>query len=252
MVPDARPNDADAARDGTEPLPDDGRTGEIDTQAIRDRSLHALRELGFRVADNLPLWTKLELRPVEEIAVRLMALDAVYTWAYAIEEKASGERLAAHAERNRLVDAMTVEDREIFQMPRAQAQNQFGNTVGWSLENMWPLAWILGFDPEPPISSDVIPESVANTLIMKFMPNLDGTVEQFLARTKPRPLSAIFEIQDLYYCAHNAVRNGQLGRDTVPAEFDLAVGGPIVHERRHSLTWSLSPGIAWDGADLST
>lgn len=28
--------------------------------------------------------------------------------------------------------------------------------------------------------------------------------------------------------------------------------GGAIHERRHSLTWILSPGIDWDDTDMST
>ncbi len=225
---------------------------ELDVQAIRVRNLSKLKILGFQVANNLPLWTKTTLRPVKEIAVRLMALDAVYTWAYAIEEKASSERLRAYANRNGLFDAMTEEDREVFQMPRTQAQRDFGETVGWCLENTWPLAWALGFGSEPLLSSELIPDAIANSLIMQFMPKLDATLEDFLDKAQLREAAKVVALHDLYYCAHNAVRSAQLGRDTVPAKFDVLVGGRMVQERRHALTWILSPGVAWDDADLST
>ncbi|MCO6454363.1 MAG: DUF4272 domain-containing protein [Pirellulaceae bacterium] len=225
---------------------------EIDLQAIRVRNLSILTNLGFRVADNLPLCTQTTLRPVEEIGIRLMALDAVYTWAYAIEEKASSERLRAYADRNGLWDAMTEEDCEVFQMPRDQARRDFGGTVGWCLENMWPLAWALGFDSEPPLSSDSIPDAIANSLIMQFMPKLDATLEDFIDKARLRESAKVVSLHDLYYCAHNAVRSAQLGRETVPKGFDVLVGGRSVQERRHALTWILSPGVAWDDTDLST
>lgn len=235
-------------------LPRDQRLVELDVQTIRARSLEELEDLGFRVADNLPLWTDTSLRPVEQIAIRLMALDAVYTWAYAIEERASSERLRAYADRNALLDAMTEEDREVFQMPRARAQRDFGQTVGWCLENMWPLAWTLGFPAAPVISRESISmrDTIANSLIMRFMPRLDATLNDFLERARPRDAARVVALHDLYYCAHNAVRGASLGRATVPAGFDVLIDGRCVQERRHALTWSLSLGVGWDDTDLST
>lgn len=55
-----------------------------------------------------------------------------------------------------------------------------------------------------------------------------------------------------FYCCHNAVRSAQLGGKTVPDGFHPVMNGGVIHERRHALTWCLSPGVAWDDTDLST
>ncbi|MDX2015500.1 MAG: DUF4272 domain-containing protein [Myxococcaceae bacterium] len=67
-----------------------------------------------------------------------------------------------------------------------------------------------------------------------------------------RPLSDLIQLEDLFYCAHNDVRSAQLGYATVPAAFHPVFDGGVVHERRHALTWALSPGVPWDETDLST
>ena len=59
-------------------------------------------------------------------------------------------------------------------------------------------------------------------------------------------------MEDLFYCAHNAVRSAQNGGETVPSGYDPVEEGGGVHERRHALTWCLSPGVKWDETDLST
>lgn len=62
----------------------------------------------------------------------------------------------------------------------------------------------------------------------------------------------VLKKEDLFYCLHNAVRSAQLGRKTVPLNFDPIMNGGVIHERRHSLTWMVSKDIDWDETDLST
>ena len=63
----------------------------------------------------------------------------------------------------------------------------------------------------------------------------------------------IIALEDLFYCAHNAVRSAQTGEaGTVPSGFHPVNNGGVVHERRHGLTWLISAGVAWDDTDLST
>ena len=79
----------------------------------------------------------------------------------------------------------------------------------------------------------------------------DG-VDALLARARPRALAEVVALEDHFYAAHNAARSAQLGGRTVPKGFHPVVNGGVVHERRHALTWALSPGVAWDDTDLST
>ena len=61
-------------------------------------------------------------------------------------------------------------------------------------------------------------------------------------------------MEDLFYCVHNAVRSAQLAMHEenddavgiVPEGFDPIANGGVIHERRHALTWALSPGVDWD------
>lgn len=88
--------------------------------------------------------------------------------------------------------------------------------------------------------------------LFDFLPSLDHTIDAFLAGCTPRPDGDVDALEDLFYCAHNAVRSAQLGQDTVPPGFHPVADGGVVHERRHALTWTLSPGVAWSDTDLST
>ena len=81
---------------------------------------------------------------------------------------------------------------------------------------------------------------------------LNEKVEDWTTSKKTIATESIIKMEDLFYCVHNAVRSAQLGRRTVPSNFDPIGNGGVIHERRHSLTWMLSKGIEWDDTDLST
>jgi hypothetical protein len=222
-------------------------------EEIRNHSLIFLRSRGFRVAPSLPLSDPGQtLRPATEIAARLMALDALFTWVAFPESAADSERLGKYIERNHLLKWMTHEERAIVKLSRQQAETEHINTIGWKLENMWALAWVLGFSPEPTIESDVIDTAVQQAIIYDFLTGLDSTIETFLDKCQVRSTEEVISLEDRFYCAHNSVRSAQLGLLTVPEDFDPIMHGGAVHERRHSLTWCLSPKVSWDDTDLST
>lgn len=220
----------------------------------RTATFATLDARGFRPARWLPVHRtegrpeEDVLRPVEEIARRLMALDALFTWVS--QASVDPERVRAYAMRNHLQAAMPDEERALFEAPRADAARE-QSSIGWRLENMWPLAWALGFDRAPDVGGAMIDGDVIGAL-GQFLPRFDDSTEDFLARARVRPAGEVCDLEDLFYCAHNAVRSAQLGCDTVPSDFDPTVHGGVVHERRHALTWMISPGVDWDEADLST
>jgi hypothetical protein len=218
---------------------------------IRETNLRRLGELGFRSAEILTGWTEhLVLRPPVEIARRLMALDVLFTWI--ADDETETERVLAYERNNGLRDAMTDEEREQFDTDREEACEEWVDTIGWRLENMWALAWVLGFDPAPEVDAGMIPPEITKAMLLEFLPGLGKSVDDLLAKSNVRSNADVVRMHDLYYRAHNAVRSAQLGRDTVPAGFHPVVDGGTVHERRHALTWSLSPGVAWDETELGT
>lgn len=226
-------------------------------EAMRERNYQALEEKGFRSARWLPLYRGEEgagdvLRPVEEIAARLLALSALFLWVAAPEDIASSDALQGFIQRNQLAAHLTEEEAEILDMPRDEANEEFVGTIGWRLENMWALAWILGFEPAPPFFQGPLPQEITDRILFEFLPKPDGTLAEFVRNVQPRNAADVAQLEDLFYCTHNAVRSAQMGEDTVPEGFHPVVDGGAIHERRHSLTWSLSPGTSWDDTDVST
>lgn len=222
-------------------------------KTLRTRVFKELDALGFRVAKSLPLPDmKRTLRPTEEIAARLLALEALFIWVAFPAKLATNARLKKFIDTNKVRDWLAEDELPILDLSRAKAHKEHVDTIGWRLENMWALAWVLGFDPEPGLEAAQVGDNVAQPMIYDFLPNLDGTRDSFLAKCKPRPTADVIAMEYRFYCAHNAVRSAQLGSDTVPEGFHPIIHGGCVHERRHSLTWCVSPDTAWDDTDLST
>jgi len=199
----------------------------------RQENLATLKKLGFVVASSLPTKRENErVRPASEIAARFKALRELFLWV------ASDDAM----KRTDVKKALTAEEKKVHAMPRAKAKSIHRGTIGWRLENMWPLAWILGFDPVPPVSGEMIDGEIIRGLLWKFQPKAK------LAREA----SEVIDLEDLFYCAHNAGRSAQLGGKTVPKGFHPIAGTGVIHERRHALTWATSPRVKWDDTDLST
>jgi hypothetical protein len=221
-------------------------------QTLRNDVYAFLEARGFRPARWLPLPDiEREIRPIADVAGRLMALAALFTWVSAPKSAVSSESVLEYIKKNRLRRWLTDDDVKILSLPRSEAQKQHAGAIGWKLENMWSLAWVLGFETEPTIEASQIDESISSAILFEFLNSLDRTFEE-LAGAKPRSAEVVIALEDRFYCAHNAVRSAQLGNDTVQEGFDPIVHGGVVHERRHSLTWCLSPNTAWDETDLST
>jgi len=198
----------------------------------RSENLATLKKLGFKVAPSLP--TKREndgLRPAKEIAARFVALRALFLWVSSPDPMKRAD----------VKSALTPDERRMYALPRAKAR-AFTDTIGWRLENMWPLAWIVGFEPKPPVSGEMIDGKTIRAMLFDFEPSAKA------ARTE----AEVLDLEDLFYCAHNAARSAQLGGKTVPKGFHPIAGTGVIHERRHALTWATSPRTKWDDTDLST
>jgi len=225
----------------------------VTPEELRSRIFAELEAAGFRPAKSLPL-PDLEqtTRPAREVAARLMALHALLAWVAIPEQRAATPALNSYMERNELRSWLTAEELAIVDLPRHDASEKHLNNIGWRLENMWPLAWVLGFQPAPDLGASLISDEVIQAMMSEFLPGLDADIAAMLTRSVARSSVEIVEMEYRFYCAHNAVRSAQLGSDTVPAGFHPIVHGGAVHERRHSLSWCIAPGVDWGDTDLST
>lgn len=220
---------------------------------VRNQTLAYLDYMGFQCARWLPVPDmSRRLRPTIEIAGRLAALAGVFAWASAPKEVMPNSFIADYFKKNSLGKYLTKEEAAIVSQSRTLAAEKHQHQIGWRLENMWPLAWVLGFENEPDIDGAQMAPDTTTGLMFEFLEKLDIGMEALLQKCQPRSVHEVIAKEDLFYCAHNAVRSAQGGHATVPAGFDPVGNGGVIHERRHALTWCLSPGVRWQDTDLST
>lgn len=220
--------------------------------AMREQHYFALAQRRFLCARWLPLESVLEkkLRPLSEILGRVNALNVLFHWV--IFQQIETRILEDFIERNQLQPFFTSSEQQILTISRSEAHDAHLDTIGWKLENMWILCWILGFEPAPLFYQGQMQLEISQPMILQFLPNFYGSSEIRAEHYNPRTLQEVFAFEDLYYCAHNAVRSAQTGKPSVPRNFHPIADGGAIAERRHALTWCLSPGVDWDETDLST
>lgn len=216
-----------------------------------------LAEQGFKAAESLP-WQRFDrhLRPLADIARRLVAIKALAAWVCVPADQMATKLIQAGVGANRLGPYLTADERQILQTGRQEAAEQFADTIGWKFENAWPLAWILGYEHPPERDGAMLKGAAIRELLFAFTPslaiNIDEQLEDWIGG-RPRPeLQEVLRLEHTFYCMHNAVRSAQLGGNAVPEGFHPIINGGVVHERRHALSWALSPGIDWESTDLST
>jgi hypothetical protein len=227
----------------------------LDYAEIRKDNLDLLNAKGFTVTDWLPIGPRSDvaaLRPVDAIACQLIALTSAFLYVSYSTKWVSTSTIRACVTRNQLRPYLGTKGRQIVNGSRLNAVWRHRLTIGWYLENMLSLAWILGFEDEPDVQGTMLNGKQKRTLIPNFVGDLTIDVTRWTAGLAPRSESDVIRLEDRFYCAHNAVRNAQVGRSTVPDGFDPIVNGGVIHERRHALTWAVSPDVRWDDTDLST
>ncbi len=203
------------------------------------------------------------LRPVNEIAGRHVALAWLFVHVAMPEEAFPTRTMREFASAARIEDHLTPDELAVAALSRVEAREEHVNTIGWRSENCIALAWVLGGPDEPGVDGAMLEHELIRRIVTSPDPREPGSLERWRANLRPRSLDVVVEMEDRFYCCHNAVRSAQIEvmraqtrptkrLKTVPREFDPLSHGGVIHERRHALTWSLSPGVAWNDTDLST
>lgn len=219
---------------------------------LHQQNVERLRSSGFRVSPSLPASAAVRLRPSAEIVHRLLALHALALWVAAPASRWSDEQVRDYVQRWELRKWLTAEEREILRLSRSQARTQHLDSIGWQLENAWSLAWVLGYPLKPAVVGQLQGDQLRH-LVFEFLPGPSARSQrEFLDGARTRGLQEVLETEDYFRCAHNAVRSAQSGGSTVPQGYHPQAEGGAVQERRHGLTWCVSPGVSWEDTDLST
>ena len=188
-------------------------------EELRARVFAELEAIGFRPARSLPLPdTGRHLRPAGgDRRPPAAALDALFTRVAFSEEDVDSGRIESHVERNGLrgsADRGRAGDRLAS---GAEAHESHVDAIGWKLENMWSLAWALGFEPGRR-SSLQIRDDITRWMSYDFLPGLGHTVVDLLARAAPRPAEGVIALEYRCLLRHDAVRGAQLGGKRCPGD----------------------------------
>jgi len=241
---------------GNPPSFDHTKKQDLAGERFRRLSKFHLDYDGFKFATHLPTLKargiKGKLRSKEEIADRILCNYLSWAFVYISEKELPTAAIKTYLKRHKLNSKLTKKEKEVFTSDRKNAEVNYGNSIGWKLENTWALAWVLGFEYDIDIDQIPIGDAVAPAL-GEFMSTLAKDKQAFLKTCKMRSLTEILQTEDIFYCTHNAVRSAQVGtKGTIPKGFHPTINGGVIHEKRHSLTWVLSPGTSWDDTGLDT
>lgn len=235
---------------------------------VRRKSAEALSRAGFSFAEWLPEhdFAQATIRPVGEVVGRFAALDLLCLYVSAPKDRFPTPDLQTLADRFALRSHLMPSEAAMLDRARSEVAEEQAGRIGWRMENMVALAWVLGYDTELSFDGSMITGEPLKQLLAGIVPRDPEAFAVWSAKAKTRSLAEVFQMEDLFYCAHNSVRCAQFpgrvhwwqrilgarARQSVPSNFDPIANGGVIHERRHALTWCLSPGVAWDDTDLST
>ena len=221
------------------------------SDSVRARNHQRAQALGLTVSVGLPVNTARAARPAREIALRIVALKVLIGYVAMPPEALPTATIQAQIQRLRLGAWFAPDERAIMQTQRSQAHQTHLDTIGWSIESLAVLCWCL--NAAAPMDGGVEPLSDENSLrvVMKVAPPVSGDVDAWLNAAALRDLDPIHEMEDLYYCLHNAARNAQLTPGSAPG-FQPERHGVVIQTRRRALTRVFSPGVAWADTDAST
>ena len=108
-----------------------------------------------------------KLQPIREVALHLMALDALFTWVNSPESSVSSDQLNAYLKRSGLRAHLTEDELAILAKSREKAHELHNDSIGWHLENMWALVLIL--HPLPRLAK--FPTRSREQLCLSFCPD---------------------------------------------------------------------------------
>jgi Domain of unknown function (DUF4272) len=218
----------------------------IVAKEIRAESLDFLEPLGFFLPNALPLPNiKRELRPKSEIVGRAMAMQTLFLYVALTEEQETAQTLQEHATRNNLSDYWTPEEALVFSLPRAEATMRYQASVGWLLEGLWAIVWVLGYAKKPTVDTEEITREITQKIFLTFLPEVGTLLDDFFHRVTPHHVDEIITLEDRFFCAHHALSLSKHGGKPTAKTFQSSFYGSIITERQQALQWCLSPGMAW-------
>jgi len=207
----------------------------VKTAEFRVESIRRLAAAGLPTNPRLPfLEAALEPRPQDEVVSRALALHGVVAAAYGYPR----DRALQWIRREELWEQLTAEEQRFLEV-----QTEEPKAIRLGVEALGALGWALSVIPSCEPFQKLPP-----TLVKKFPDLLRGEgTGQFREASRLREQLELLGMLDLLYCAHWAVRHGELGGPTLRSIQPL----PAIVERRRALEWLLTR-TGWDDVPLDT
>ncbi len=76
-----------------------------------------------------------------KLKLRLLALKCICIYVFTDESYVSSSQILKYCETNGIGEYFTEKEKIIMETERGKAKEQYFDTIGWRLENAWPLAW---------------------------------------------------------------------------------------------------------------
>jgi hypothetical protein len=221
-------------------------------QKFRDAHVMQLRKMGFAVSRGLPLtdWDERAF-DIARVAKRLLAIKLVFCYVCIPKDNLPTDTIQQCINTNKVGRFLTKAEREMMMMNRDESHQANVDKVGWKLENMLGLSWIMGFERLSELGLEMCSGDHAKNLLFHETPRIEMGIEQWMGSTHPRNVQQVMVAEDFYYCWHNAARNVAFSGAKNPTGSPPEVLVGLIQERRMALTYALS-ACDWDDTDLST
>jgi hypothetical protein len=218
----------------------------IVAKEIRAESLDFLEPRGFVFLEEFPLPNlERELRPPEEVLGRAMAMQTLFLYVALDEAQEASSSLQEHASHHDLHAHWTPEEATVFALPRAQATTQYQAQVGWLLEGLWSLVWVLGYPQKPQIEAQEISATLTQEIMLTFLPQIGSHEKDFFHAHTLRHVDEVITLEDRFFCAYRTYLQAKTGLFALPPSFQEPFYGSILSERQQALQWCLSPQEKW-------
>ena len=213
-------------------------------QQRKARTEDLLGNRGLRPAASLPpviAESEVVLRPVADVAARIMALFAVAVRAESVAAK-SPMQCDEILQRLGLADSALSPLERTFIVDRMPTQKDIA-TFGWCYECAFTLAWAVGVIDKLPFPGAICDVELIAQKLLKLGA---GGIQQ---AARLRPVPELLDCLDLHQRLHWLTRQAQADKSAAPAGLEPGV----IQERHRALNWLVHhEDAAWDEVDTPT
>jgi len=208
---------------------------------VRAESARLAKALGYpEPPAHLPLSEDVDsnyIKPLPDVVDRIASLHAVVACTFGLDGKQALIWLEQHG-----ADRMLTAEERLLLAKKA-SKLDLATRLQKRIEALWALCWSVGCVEQLSFGEycqghlcDLLPDISTN-----------ASLAEFRAEARLRPRHEIVELADLAYCLDWAVVEAHMKDMPEPGPVD----GYVICERRHALSWTLSPE-EWDEVSLDT